>query len=198
MKILRKVSSNRFNGFDWLNFDYLPDSEGYKFEIYLDQIDNLVPYFVSHFYSLFGQLSDELVIGTFANCMWGDFCLDTWDVQNDRYDYSSSNKGEPTASYLDMLHDSEIEPNYQGYCQCVDWNIFLYVTLSCVIKHTAPYSMMFYAPTYEFVYYFHHSGSLGVYYREFNDEIKMIIRKAKEENLEINNTNDARIVSMIA
>ncbi|HBF19170.1 MAG TPA: hypothetical protein DDW81_03675, partial [Cryomorphaceae bacterium] len=76
---------------------------------------------------------------------------------------------------------------------CENWDKFLYIALHCIMSHNAPYSMMFYEPKNEFVFYFHHSGSLGIYYKELNNGVKSIINKAKEENLEITNTNDDRI-----
>ncbi|MEM6817138.1 MAG: hypothetical protein AAF600_22555 [Bacteroidota bacterium] len=94
-----------------------------------------------------------------------------------------------------MLKDSEIEPQYTGFCECTDWDKFLYVTLHCVMGHTAPYGMMFYVPNHELVFYFHHNGSIGVYYRKLNDGIKHIIERARIEDLEIKNANDENVVN---
>ena len=76
--------------------------------------------------------------------MGGDFCIDIWDIKNDDYDYSTKGKSEPTAKYLQMLMDNNIEPEYVGICKCLDWNTFLPVILNCILAHTAPYSPMFY------------------------------------------------------
>ncbi|UII22647.1 hypothetical protein [Fulvivirga ligni] len=197
MKVVKKYSSNDFKGFDWLDFDYLPGSKGFKFEVYFKEPKDLVSKSILIFYSLFRSFLDDVLITTFGqDGEWGNFCLDTWDIENDRYDYSPHNKKEPTASYLSMLNDSGIEPEYNGYCKCINWDKFLYVMFHCVAQHTAPYSMMFYEPKNEFVFYFHHSGSFGIYYKDLNSSIKKVIRKVQEENLEIKNTNDKRVSSI--
>ncbi len=198
MKVIKKYRSINFKGFDWLDFDYLPDSKGYKFEIYFDEPKDLVSESILFFYSLFKNFFTDILIKNFGqDGEWGNFCLDTWDMEHDRYDYSPDNKEEPTASYLAMLQDSEIEPDYTGFCKCTDWDKFLYVTLQCVMRHTAPYSMMFYVPNHEFVFYFHHSGSIGIYYKELNDGVKNVIERIRIENLEIKNTNDENLISLL-
>lgn len=198
MKVVKKYRSDDFQGFDWLNFDYLPDSEGYKFEIYFNESKDLVSQSILFFYSLFASFLNDLLIKIFGQAgEWGNFCLDTWDMDKDSYDYSPDNKEEPTASYLAMLRDSQIEPEYTGFCECTDWDKFLYITLHCVMSHKAPYSMMFYVPNHELVFYFHYSGSLGVYYRKLNVGVRHIIERAKAEDLEIKNTNDENVISMI-
>ncbi len=199
MIIIKKYRKNDFKGFDWLDFDYLPDSEGYKFEIYFKDSNDQVSQSILFFYSLFKIFLSDILIKNFGHdAEWGNFCLDTWNIDNDRYDYSPDNKKEPTASYLAMLKDSEIEPEYTGFCECIDWDKFLHVTLHCVMAHAAPYSMMFYVPSYELVFYFHHSGSIGVYYRELNSGVKHIIERVRIENLEIKNGNDENVTSALA
>ena len=47
--------------------------------------------------------------------------------------------------------------------------------------------------SHEFVFYFHHTGSIGIYYKELNDEMKSILETIKEENLEIKYANDERV-----
>lgn len=196
--IIKKERSEVFNGFDWLNFDYLPESNGFKFELYFKEPGDLVSQSILYFHLLFNSLFNEILVQTFRpNSEWGNFCIDTWDIERDKYDYSPENKQEPTASYLAMLRDNHIEPHYSGFCKCFDWDKFLYVTLHCVMEHTAPYSMMFYVPNKEFVFYFHHTGSLGIYYKELNEEIKGVILRADVENLEIKNANDEKIFGLV-
>ena len=198
MIILEKIDSKRFNGFDWLNFESLSKSDGFKFEVYFPESDDRVSQSIVNFYRLFKNFLSDIVVNTFkSEGKWGNFCLDTWDIEHDTYDYSPLNKQEPTASYLAMLNDSEIEPEYSGFCKCLDWDKFLYITLHCVMQHTAPYSLMFYVPNQNFVFYFHHSGSLGIYYKELNADIVSIVQKTKEENLAIENFNDERILALI-
>jgi len=185
MRVLKKNNSENNIVFDWLNFDYLPNSDGFKFEIYFDdKLDDLVAESILVFYLLFKSSSDNILIKPFGeNSKWGDFCLDTWDIENDLYDYSTENKNEPSISYLKMLRENMIEPEYSGYCECNDWDKFLYITLNCVMRHIAPYSMMFYDFRNEFVFYFHHSGSIAIYYKDLNDVVQKILKKATEENM---------------
>jgi hypothetical protein len=197
MKILEKYVLGSFTGFDWLNFESLTDSDGFKFEVYFEETDDLVSQSISYFYLLFGNVQSEILIQDFKpGCKWGDFCLDTWNFHEDTYDYSADNKKEPTASYLAMIGNSGIEPEYIGFCQCLDWDKFLQVTLQCVMEHVAVYSMNFYIPSKRIMFYFHHTGSIGVYYKELNEAIKDIIKKVKERGLEIENTNDDRLAAL--
>lgn len=194
MKVLKKCN-NSFSGFTWLNFDNLPKSEGYKFEVYIPEPDDIVSDLILNFYILYRPYLDEILISEYRpDGKWGDFCIDTWDIENEANDYSPDNKHEPTASYLAMLRDNNIEPEYTGFCKCLNWDKFLYVTLHCIIKHAALYSMMFYVPNQQFVFYFHHTGSFGIYYKELNEEVKNILYKIREENLEIKNASDKRIM----
>ena len=198
MRILEKYSSKDFKGFDWLNFDYLPLSESYIMEVYFKESEDLVLQSILSFHLLFRDILSDILINTFRpDSEWGTFCLDTWDIENDIYDYSPTNKQEPTASYLLMLIDNKIEPEYSGFCKCHDWNRFLYVTLHCVMKHVAPYSMMFYLRDEKIAFYFHHTGSIGIYYKELNEEVKNIIRKTQKENMKIKNYNDERVIFLL-
>ena len=199
MKIIEKYQPKNLINFDWLDFNYLPDSEGFKFEIYFKDSKNLVTQSISFFYVFFYVFLNDILVRTFNPAgKWGNFCLGTWDIHNDRYDYFPDNKDEFTASYLAMLLDNEIEPNYSGFCKCFDWDKFLYVILNCIMEHKAPYSLMFYVPNHEFVFYFHHSGSLGIYYKQLNDAVKSIIQKVKKEGLEIKNTNDKVVALLVS
>lgn len=50
MKVIAKYNKNDFNGFDWLNYDNLPKSDGYKFEIYIDRSNDIVADLIFVFY----------------------------------------------------------------------------------------------------------------------------------------------------
>lgn len=189
MLIIRKTS---FQAFNWLDFDDLPKSKGYKFELYND-CEIAIDEFILQFYSLFKKFTTEIQIGQFGvDSKWGDFCIDTWDFENDKYDYTPENKTQSTSNYLKMLIENEIEPEYKGFCECMNWDEFLPIILDCILKHTAPYSLMFYIPSYNIVFYFHHTGSFGVYYKQLNEGVKHIIERSKKGELEIKNWSDSK------
>lgn len=185
-KILEKYDIEKFKGFNWLNFDYLPDSKGSKFELYFDESRDLTSKFILLFYSLFKPFLGEILIQTFRpEGIWGNFCIDVWDFDSDKYDYSFHNKSEPTSNFLKMLSENEIEPEYSGYCRCLDWDKFLPIILNCIISHKAPYSLMFYIPNQKLVFYFHHTASFGFYYKELSEGVKYIMERIEIENLDI-------------
>lgn len=86
----------------------------------------------------------------------------------------------------------------KGLCKSLNWDKFLPIILDCMLSHKAPYSIMIYVPSHDFVFYFHHTGSIGLYYEELNDGVMHIIKIAKHEGFKINNTNDKRVISMIS
>ena len=196
MRIIEKYEG--FNGFKWLNFDYLPDSKAGRFEIYFEESGDVISKFIQLFNVIFNKSLSNVLIKTFGEeSEWGDFCIDTWDAESDEYDYSPENKTEPTSSYLSMLKDSGVEPSFTGFCQCNDLDKFLYIIIHCVMDYKAPYSMMFYDIDNEIVFYLHHSCSFGVYYKELNANVKSIIEVVKKNNLEIKRVNDDRILSFL-
>ncbi len=193
MRFLEKIE---FNSFGWLDFENLPNSQSYRLELY-PETDSSIADLSILFHSLFRRFNDELIVGQFGReAEWGDFCIDTWDVKNDRYDYSPKGKSKSTSTYLNMLYENDIEPDYNGFCKSSNWDKFLPIILDCILNHTATYSVMIYAPNHEFVFYFHHTGSIGLYYKEMNDAITYVLEKAKSEDLEIKNTNDNRVINM--
>ena len=155
MKILEKDANKKFP-FDWVNLDYLPESNGGKREIYLQDNVNITEGLIFMFYLLFRSTKNNIQI---YNSSWWDFCLDTWD----------SNKADETKDYLKILYESHIEYGYSGSCNCFNWDRFLHVTLRCIITHKAPYSPIFYEDRNDFFFYFHHSGSIGIYYKNNNE-----------------------------
>ena len=196
MKIISKYKCNLNNNFEWIDFDYLPSSKGYKFEVYPKVGNNYLDNFVKCFHILFDEFLDKTLIKPFgSDSNWGSFCIDTWNINNEQFDYSIDNKTEPTKSYLNMLKSSEIEPNYTGFCSCSNWSKFLQITFFVVLNHRAPYSMMFYEYDSKFVTYFHHSGSFGIYFKELNNGVKKIINKALENEMEIKNNTYLQILS---
>jgi hypothetical protein len=178
MKILEKIHDHRLP-FEWLDLGFLPNSSGIRKEIYLKTEIDPKEYLAVLFYFLFGKFKDKLII---ANRYWGDFCLDIWNPKTNECNYELDGKSEETTSYLKMLIESEIAFDYSGLCICKNWDHFLSVILSCVINHRAPFSPMFYNLKEEFVFYFHHTASIGLLYKAENETMKEILRKAEESD----------------
>lgn len=195
MKALRKIGIHNENIFNWLNYDFLPDSQGFKFEMHNLNILDDVKLDYDAFQSIFEEVIDEIIIKPpFRDEEWGGFCLDTWDFVNDRVDYSLSNKCELTSKYLNMLINSDIEPQYNGYCECLNWKYFLNLIFDCILSNSAPYSLLFFVPKYDFVFYFHHTSSIGFLYKELNECVLEIIERAKKVNFELKYVNDERVI----
>ncbi|AEW03417.1 hypothetical protein A4D02_18980 [Niastella koreensis] len=178
MKILEKVNETGFP-FNWANMDYYPESTAERKEIYLvNDDDDSVAGLIFLFYSLFGDLKNDLKIYSKS---WWDFCLDTWNPESDKADYQLKNKSEESQNYLKMLEDSGIEVGYSGCCRCENWDKYLPIVLKCIVSNIAPYSPLFFDKENEFFFYFHSSGSIGMYYKEENETIKKILLKGWQE-----------------
>ncbi len=199
MSIVSKanLSLNEFYcQFGWLNFDNFRQGKGYGFQLYFPESKNITNQdLIAVFHALFEPFLNNLTIallepGTSEEGGWGDFCLETWNIQQDTYDYSPEGKSPETARYLEMLQASHIEPSYDGLGYCQYWDQFLSITLDCVMTHKALYSFDFYELTNQFLFYFHHTRSLGIYYKQFNDAIMHILQQAKAAQLELWNWND--------
>src|SRR6185369_8123850 len=102
-------------------------------------------------------------------------------MKKDTYNYSSEGKSPETARYLEMLQASSIEPSFDGLGYSQDWDSFLSIILDCIMTHKTLYSFDFYDLSNQFMFYFHHTGSLGIYYKQFNDAIMHILQQAKAE-----------------
>ncbi len=177
MKILQKLTTSNFP-FKWVDITFLPNSAGIRKEIYVINNEDTVDELVLLFYSLFGNIKNEILI---YDSYWWDFCLDTWNISTNEYDYEIEGKSIETGNYLQMLKDSDIEIGFSGSCECNDWDKFLTIILRCIINHTAPYSPKFYHNQYDFFFYFHHTGSIGLYYSSENEAVKKILEKAGKE-----------------
>ena len=177
MKTLEKVNEVNFP-FNWVDTDYYPDSDAKKIEIYLKNDDDLVTGLIFLFYSLFGDLKHNLIIYSKS---WWDFCLDTWSPESDKYDYQIKNKSEESQDYLKMLENAGIEIGYSGCCKCEEWDKYLPIMLKCIVDNLAPYSPILFDKENEFFFYFHSSGSIGIYYKEENETIKRILLKGQKE-----------------
>ncbi len=176
MTIILKETIKDFP-FGWANLNSYRESFAHRKEIYLEDQNSITEGLIFLFYSLFGRTKNRLII---YNKSWWDFCLDTWDFDKDEYNYDLEGKSLETQEYLKILQDSEIQVNYSGCCICIDWDRFLFVVVECIISHRAPYSPLFCNVEDEYFFYFHYTGSIGIYYKNENDSIKEILSKAYE------------------
>lgn len=163
-----------------------------KYKIEIDYNENVKnKNFKQIILSIFKPFLDEIIIGQYTNeSKWGDFCIDTWDVSLDKYDYSFEKKSNATIEYLAMLIDNSIEFEYRGYCKCNNWDNFLNIILNCLYTHIAPYSFLFYVPSSNFTFYLHHSDSFGVFYENMNNDLSLILKMIKSLDMDISYTND--------
>lgn len=161
----------------WANLDSYRDSKGSRIEVYLPEVDDptvrqTVDGLVSMFHTLFGGLEDNIKV---YDRSWWNYCLDTWDFANDKHVYDSVDMSAETQDYLALPKKSAIDIVYAGVCRCTDWNTFLAISLACVVTHGAPYSHIYFNEQNDFFFYFHHTGSIGLYYRERNQVIDDIL-----------------------
>ncbi|PRD44536.1 hypothetical protein [Sphingobacterium haloxyli] len=177
MKTLDKITNQNFP-LPWVDLDSYMESKGDKIEIYLIEKRNLVEGLILMFYTLFRTGKSNIKVYMPS---WWDYCLDTWDIKNDRYDYELEGKSIETKDYLLMLKESSIELGYSGICSCNDWDKFLSITLTCIVTHKAPYSPIFYDEENDFFFYFHHTGSMGFYYKTRNEVVEKILNISKRE-----------------
>ncbi len=165
--------------FSWINTEYLPDSKCFKKEIYTEN-ENINDELMLLFYSLFRDDKSNILI---YNESWWDFCIDTWNPNNEDYNYSIEGKSTETKSYINMLNNSNIGQGFSGVCSCDDWDSFLSIILNCLISHQAPYSPLFFNKSEEYFFYFHHTGSIGFYYKNETAIVKNILEKANDDYL---------------
>lgn len=177
MKTLVKIKNQIFP-LTWVNLNSYIESKGNKVEIYLVKNENLVKGLTLMFNTLFRDIKSNLKL---YNPSWWDFCTDTWNVMEDKYDYKLDGKSVESKDYLEILNESAIEIGYSGICICNNWDKFLKITLACIVNHKAPYSHFFYDFENDFFFYFHHTGSIGLYYKKKNKVIERILSKAKDE-----------------
>ncbi|MET4013469.1 hypothetical protein ABIB62_003317 [Mucilaginibacter sp. UYP25] len=83
-----------------------------------------------------------------------------------------------TQQYLSMLNDSKVPIGYSGVCKMLNCKIILAKILPCITDHIAPYSPIFFSSKYQLFFYFHHTGSIGLYYRE-EEQVFQILERAK-------------------
>lgn len=177
MKIIEEIADVNFP-FKWVRLDAFRETEAYRNEIYLKEDQDINIGLEGLFYDLFEKSQYEILI---FNDSWWDFTLDTWNIAEDTYDYNIKGKPEETVNYLNMLSESGIPKDYSGSCRCLNWKNFLQIVLPCITTHVAPYSPIFYNKQEGFFFYFHHTGSIGIYFREFNTAITELLAKASRK-----------------
>lgn len=160
---------------EWLDIDYLPNSESNRMEIHLTKHEVMTSDLLLMFNRLFYNQSDDLLI---YNINWWAFCVDTWDINSDLYLIDAERLTNETHNYLELLRKSNIEIDFSGCCKCSDWDFFLRIILDCLLTNTAPYSPFFIDLEHQFAFYFHHTGSIGLYYKYKSQVVCDIISKA--------------------
>ncbi len=161
--------------FSWLDTNYLPDSVSERIEIYLGEEEGGSSALLLMFNRLFYELSDDLLI---YNKSWWAFCIDTWDINSNQFIFETEAFSNETKSYLRLLRNSNLDKDFEGCCKCTNWDLFLSIVLECLLKHIAPYSPLFLNLGEEFAFYFHHSGSIGLYYKSENPVVERIVTRA--------------------
>lgn len=181
MQTLTKIEDNELP-FEWIDLTDLRKSNCLRKEIYLNDKGNPIEELKAFFYSCFGNHKESIVI---SNGLWSYFCLDTWNPDNDTYDLSGKGSSTETKRYLKMLQDSKIDTKYEGLCTCNDWDNFLSVILPPVVNHSAPYSPYFFDRKNEYMFYFRHTNSIGLYYKTENKAIQEIFSTATALNCSV-------------
>ena len=177
MRVLEEIQQSDLP-LKWADLKKYRNSDSFRKEIYLTDDSDIVEGLIILFQTLFGKPKKDLLV---YDKSWWNFCLDTWNIHTDQYDYDPDTKSKETQEYLKMLKASYIELGYSGCCKCNDWNTYLVIILKCIVSHQAPYSPIFFDEVNDFFFYFHHSGSIGLYYKIENETIKNILENASKE-----------------
>ena len=175
MKLLTPTNNTNFP-LTWANLNSYRESKAFRNEIYIIEYSNLLDEMIILFHLLFKDIKESIKI---YDKRWWLFTLDTWDISKDVYDYSTNGKSAESQNYLQMLIESEIEIRYTGVCLCNNWDEFLSIILPCIFNHTALYSPIFFSEKYQLFFYFHHTGSIGLYYYENSPTIHHILEIAE-------------------
>lgn len=151
MYLIKYENSSVLNEYKWLSYDYLPDSNGDKFELVFDNSENAIDQSILSFYFLIKDYLKEIIVGPFnPESCWGNYCITNWNIETDTFCYSSHDQKDSSLRYHKMLKENNIEPSYIGFGKCLDWDSFLLITLDCLMDHSAPYSFMFYIPKHKY------------------------------------------------
>jgi hypothetical protein len=177
MNVLETLENPEFP-LKWAILEGLRKNTCPRKEIYLRGNDDEMNDLMYLFYKLFGECKDELLV---YNKWWWEFCLSVWNIEKHEYNFDISTKSENCGAYLKLLNESGVPRDYFGCCKCNSWDAFLPIILKCVLSHEAPYSPIFVNATDEFFFYFHHTGSIGIYYKTAeNTTVRRILETASE------------------
>lgn len=177
MNVLETLENPEFP-LKWANLEALRKNTCPRKEIYLKDSDDVLNDLIYLFYKLFGECKEQLLV---YDKLWWEFCLAVWNIEKDEFDFDINTKSENCGAYLTLLNESGIPRDYSGCCKCNSWDVFLPVILKCLLSHEAPYSPRFVNAKDEFFFYFHHSGSIGIYYKTAeNKTIQGILQTAAE------------------
>lgn len=163
--------------FDWADLEYLPNSKANYREIYTSDNADVLDSLMFLFDKLFLASKDRLVIYSGG---WWDFCLQSWDIQNNSHDYNRNDLKFNVKAYYSMLLESDIKIGYSGNCVCTNWEKYLQLTLKCIIEHDAPYGHLICDTVNQYFFYFHHSASIGLYFKNENAVISKLLNVAVE------------------
>ncbi|MES2266632.1 MAG: hypothetical protein V4520_07715 [Bacteroidota bacterium] len=175
MQVIKTVANINFP-FEWVNLNYYPESDAKKIEIYLADDVEPTAGMAKMFDTLFGYMKYEISVYSKS---WWNFCLDTWNVHTDLHNYALTDKSIETQRYLTILKECEMPHEYSGVCEVRNWKKFLSTILPCVTSKIATYSPIFFSEKHELFFYFHHTGSIGLYYRYDNNEITDLLKIAE-------------------
>lgn len=179
MRIIRETGIEKLP-ITWANLEDYSRSEAYKVEIYLRENTDIIKSLIDLFYNLFGENKQNILV---YDKSWWNFTLDTWNIEKNSYKYNLNNKSRETVNYLTMLNESGIKKEYSGVCECLNWTSFLQIILPCIVSNIAVYSPIFFDRKHNFFFYFHYSGSIGLYYEKMDNIILKILNFATEKYL---------------
>lgn len=199
--MLEKYNFDLQSQFNWIDRGSLPDSNGFKFELYLKEDQNEYIDLISTFYHLFSLYLDEIIISPMPeDDIWGSFSEEVWawSYQDDSYYAKTENISLLTKEYLSILEESNIEPTYSGCCKCKDWDAYLKVFIPCILEGYAWYSHLFFVPSINLFFYFDSSCSLGIYFKEFNPKVLNLLEIINKNNdYRVENVSDDIILEYI-
>ena len=177
MEVLETLDSPEFP-LTWAKTEFLRENTSLRKEIYLKGSEDIQNDLIYLFYKLFGGYKEQLLV---YDKGWWELCLSVWNIRSDTYDFELDSKSEDCRAYLRMLGGSGIPKGYGGCCKCNSWDTFLPIVLNCIISGEAPHSPLLVDPKDEFFFYFHHTGSIGMYYKTAeNRNIQRILETALE------------------